>query len=126
MPDTPKSANPNRRLSAEEVETLVATQRPSLLPGLGRDRQWLWYSGDKPAEEDRQFLKDAGFSFTPRAHVIEDGRSAHWFHACGGYVKRRRSGSTRQQSGSSAENSPASAESGPTYDDLARLTQSYS
>lgn len=60
------------------------------MSGLGADRDWVWYSGPKPSEEDRAALSLLGFGFTPRPHTLEDGRTAHWFHPCGGAVLRRR------------------------------------
>jgi len=91
MPDP----NPNRDLPPEEVESLVAAQLPHLLSGLGRDRTWVWFSGAKPSDEDRKLLLSLGFSFTPRPHTLEDGRTAHWFHACGGAILRRRKGAKK-------------------------------
>lgn len=83
--------NPNRDLAAEQVVHLFAKNLPHLVEGLAADRSWLWYSGDKPTEDDRKTLLDLGFRFTGRPHTCEDGRVAHWYHACGGIVYRRRS-----------------------------------
>jgi hypothetical protein len=103
--------NPNRMCTPDQVEHLVSQALPHLVSGLGRDRTWVWFAGDKPAETDRQLLKDIGFSFTPRPHALEDGRQAFWFHPCGGRVLRRgKRGSSRQHSsGSDAEPNDAMA-----------------
>jgi hypothetical protein len=95
--------NPNRELSAEQVVRLFQKNLPHLVSGLGADRSWLWWSGPKPSDRDRETLGEIGFQFTPRPHTLKDGREAHWFHACGGLVTRRRSKDrrgviTRQQS----------------------------
>lgn len=122
MPDP----NPNRELPAEAVQQLVTQRLPSLAPGLGADRTWLWWSGPKPDESDRKALVDLGFSFTPRPHALPDGRAAHWFHPCGGAVVRRRKKgavSSRQHSttGRSAEQPPARPAESTSDDSLARL-----
>lgn len=82
--------NPNRELDADQVVHLFAKNLPHLVKGLGADRNWLWWSGAKPEERDRAAMKEIGFSFTPRPHVLPDGRQALWFHSCGGVVMRRR------------------------------------
>jgi hypothetical protein len=96
--------NTNRELDADQVVQLFAKNVPHLVKGLGADRSWLWWAGPKPEDRDRAKLMELGFQFTPKPHTLQDGREAHWFHACGGLVmRRRRSGdrrevSTRQQS----------------------------
>jgi hypothetical protein len=82
--------NPNRDIDAQQVATLFAKRLPHMLDGLCADRAWLWWSGPKPSEKDRETLGEIGFRFTPEAHVCEDGRSANWYHACGTVVFRRR------------------------------------
>lgn len=87
----------NRGLPAEQVMDLVKKNLPTMVAGLGTDRSWLWWSGPKPGDAERATLGEIGFQFTRRPHLLPDGREAHWYHACGGYVKRtRKSGSTRQ------------------------------
>ncbi len=82
--------NPNRKLSAEVVGQLVATRLPHHLPGLAQDRAWLWLVTDgKPCEQDREVMKDIGFGFTPRPHILPDKRVARWYHACSNPVLRR-------------------------------------
>lgn len=82
--------NPNRKLTAEVVGTLVENRLPHHVPGLAKDRKWLWLVTDgKPCEADRTVLKELGFGFTPRPHTLPDGRVARWFHAGGGPVLRR-------------------------------------
>ncbi len=108
-------SNPNRQLSAEEVETRFGQQLPHLVEGLGSDRAWIWYSGPKPSEAERTIIKELGFGFTPKPHTLEDGRAAHWFHACGGAVLRRgRKGprvSSRQESTGGRVSSPQQPDS---------------
>lgn len=127
MPDP----NPNRSLPPEEVESLVSTRLPHLAPGLGRDRTWVWWSGEKPAEPDRAALKEFGFSFTPRPHSLPDGRAAYWFHPCGGAVLRRKGKSagssarprvnTRQQA--STVGAPSAESSTAAFAALERLAE---
>jgi hypothetical protein len=80
--------NPNRDLSAEQVLSVFQEALPHLLDGLGADREWLWWSGPKPSDADRKALLELGFSFSGRPHPLDDGRVAHWYHPCGGFVKR--------------------------------------
>lgn len=93
--------NPNRELTPDQVVHLFAKNLPQLVDGLGADRDWLWWAGPKPGEAVRKTLLELGFSFTPKAHALPDGRTAFWFHACGGAVFRRGrsrgAGSSRQQ-----------------------------
>jgi hypothetical protein len=86
--------SPNRDLDAGQVVTLFAESLPHLMHGLGQDRAWLWWSGDKPADQDRAVLLELGFRFTPRPHTRDDGKTAHWYHACGGAVLHRRRGAS--------------------------------
>ena len=82
--------NPNRKLTAEVVGQLVSARLPHMAPGLCPDRLWLWLVTDgKPCEEDRTVMKDLGFGFTPRPHILPDGRVARWYHATGHPVLRR-------------------------------------
>lgn len=118
MPDP----NPNRSLPPEEVEALVATRLPHLVTGLGRDRTWVWFAGDKPSETDRSTLKELGFSFTPRAHELPDGRQALWFHPAGGRVLRRgKHGKPGPVSSRQHSSSRSSAESNDVMADISRL-----
>lgn len=99
--------NPNRKLSAEIVGQLVSTRLPHLAPGLARDRAWLWLCTEgKPCESDRTIMKDLGFGFTPRPHVLPDGRVARWFHAAGGFVAR---GKHRRATGETTDSDALSA-----------------
>lgn len=101
MPD-----NPNRDLEPEQVEALFNQHLPHLVTGLGRDRSWIWWAGPKPEEQDRTKLRDLGFSFTPRPHALGDGRSAFWFHPCGGAVIRRRRNGGGEKLKSNRSNGP--------------------
>lgn len=96
-PAPARAPNPNRDLAATEVVALFRRKLPrAMLAGLAADREWLWWSGPKPDEQTRTALVEIGFEFTPRDHAVtlRDGSSAiaHWFHSCGGYVKRGRGG----------------------------------
>jgi len=89
--------NPNRDLPADQVVHLFAKNLPELVENLGADREWLWFVSDgKPSEDVRTTLKELGFCFTPAAHPLPDGRTAHWYHSCGGAVFRRRRAHTEQ------------------------------
>lgn len=91
--------NPNRDLEAEQVEHLVEKNLPHLASGLCRDRAWVWLvTGGKPPEADRKLLVELGFGFTPKPHVCPSGDTSHWFHACGGFVKRGGRSRTRRTS----------------------------
>lgn len=96
-PAPARAPNPNRDLPADQVVALFRRKLPrAMLAGLTADRTWLWWSGEKPDEASRAALVEIGFEFTPRDHpvVLRDGSAAvaHWFHSCGGYVKRGRGG----------------------------------
>lgn len=97
-PAEPRSRNPNRDLPADDVVALFRRKLPrAMRAGLTADRNWLWWSGEKPDEATRAILVEIGFEFTPRQHavVLSDGTTAataHWFHSCGGFVKRGRGG----------------------------------
>jgi hypothetical protein len=122
MPDP----NPNRELPADQVVHLFKKNLPSMLGGLGADRDWLWWSGPKPGDDERATLRLLGFQFTPRPHRLADGREAHWYHACGGAVKRpfkRKSGSTRQHrlDTKSGRDHTGSPDAGDDFSDLERI-----
>lgn len=104
--------NPNRDLPADQVVHLFVKQLPAMFDGLAADREWLWWSGDKPSDAHRAILLEIGFRFTPRPHRLPDGRTAHWYHSCGGAVYRRKSVNNNYRSArrpSSGENRPAPA-----------------
>ena len=109
IPMPEHARNPNRDLPADEVRALVREKLPHRADDLEADRLWLWLPcpGGKPSEEDRTILKDLGFRFTPAFHRLPDGSSAHWYHAAGHPVFRRRRG-TRNNSEGDTETQPAS------------------
>jgi len=116
MPESTR--NPNRDLTYQQVIEQFAMRLPHLIEGLASDREWIWYAGPKPPEEDRTVLKYLGFGFTPRPHVTEDGRNAHWFHACGLPVLRRRKHSRR-------DNASEQQQEGDPVADLTRLAAEF-
>lgn len=107
MSKTTKPSIANRELPAAEVVTLFKQHLPALIKGLGADREWLWWSGPKQDEATRTTLTEMGWRFSGKPHVLPDGRTAHWYHSCGGAVLFRRKG--RAPSAENTETDPESA-----------------
>lgn len=91
-----KEENPNKKLTMEEVHAMIETELPHLANGLCDDRSWVWWAGPKPEEADRSKLISIGFAFTGREHELPNGDTAHWYHACGGFVKRTGRGNDKE------------------------------
>ena len=87
-----ESNNTNRDLSAEQVIHLFKKNLPKLLSGIAADREWLWWAGDKQDDPTRKLMGELGWRFSGKPHRLADGRSAHWYHACGGKIVFRRKG----------------------------------
>lgn len=99
-----KPRNPHRDLPAEQVVALFLERLPEAMHGgLAVDRTWLWWAGDKPDDDARRALCDLGFDYTKRDHALPDGRVAHWYHACGGFVKRTGRGKPERPAPAAAE-----------------------
>jgi hypothetical protein len=78
---------PRPRLSTAEVMQQVSERAPQLVPHCFLDRDWIWLcnvdlrgDANKPA---REALKQIGFRFSPKGHVMQDGVTiGTWSHSC--------------------------------------------
>jgi hypothetical protein len=86
------------RMDAQEVMDSIATQLPEILGHIHADGDWLWYTGPslQSSPATRLVLKDIGFRFAPRGHVMPEGNGiGSWGHSCLRPTPRRRKGDRR-------------------------------
>ena len=73
-----------KRANGDEVMASIEATLPRLLPHFFYDRDWLWYCGPslKDDEEARTLLKQLGFRWAKKGHVMQDGVTiGTWSHS---------------------------------------------
>lgn len=90
------------RQSKEQVIAALEEQTTGLLEHMYEDRDWIWYCGPaltgKANAAIRNVLKNLGFRFSPKGHLMPDGETiGTWGHSCQRpmFPKRRRHPTTR-------------------------------
>lgn len=78
----------------------VQLAAPKLAPHMFMDGAWIWYCGPsiKEDEASRVALKEIGFRFAQRGHVMPDRKTrSYWGHSCDRPTRTKRSGHAPRQ-----------------------------
>lgn len=79
----------------------VSARLPHLVAHCFLDRDWIWLcdidlSGDEN-KDTRAVLKEIGFRFCPKGHVMPDGKTlGTWSHSCRHPIFRRRAAQAKR------------------------------
>jgi hypothetical protein len=108
----------HHRLNVADVLAWLQTNHPTLHDQAEVERAWVWLPVDlRKDPETRQAIKDFGFRFARRGHLLPSGKIGTWGHSCTHPMPFKRSNKPAQ-----SRPSPASEPAADPYQLDAEIT----